>query len=190
MGSTPQAVDSSGLITVTPVKPISSFSSRWNTILDRVLASKNSFRIVTVGAGAGGVELTLCMQQRIKHEIKKLGQGDPNRVSFTILSRRNCVCPAHSRGVQSVLLRILKSRGVDVRLETEARGVKAKQLMIKSQGKMDSIQCDEVIWCTNANASKWFRDTDGLNLDDRGFLSVRSYCSRAEHSIRATQEQV
>ena len=105
-------------------------------------------------------------------------------MSFTILSRRNCVCPAHSKGVQRVLLRILKSRGVDVRLETEARGVKAKQLMIKTKDKMDSIPCDEVIWCTNANAAKWFRETDGMNLDNRGFVSVRVFFVRNTFSRR------
>jgi len=176
VGSTPQAVQSSKSVPVTAVKPISSFSTRWNTILKRVLASTKPFRIVTVGAGAGGVELTLCMQQRVENEIRKSGKGDPKRVSFTILSRQHCVCPAHSRGVQSVLLRILKSRGVDVRLETEALNVENKHLLIKEKSKKKNssskILCDEVIWCTNANASKWFQDTKGLNLDDRGFISV------------------
>ena len=45
---------------VTPVKPIATFSVKWDALLSR-LDDDSSFRLVVVGGGAGGVELILAM---------------------------------------------------------------------------------------------------------------------------------
>ncbi|CAI5509458.1 unnamed protein product [Closterium sp. Naga37s-1] len=48
-----------------PVKPIDSFTHRWEALRSRILslAPGSSVRVVVVGGGAGGVELLLAMQQ-------------------------------------------------------------------------------------------------------------------------------
>ena len=47
---------------IVPVKPISNFVSRWEALKQRVLEADKPLRIATVGAGAGGVEITLAIQ--------------------------------------------------------------------------------------------------------------------------------
>tara|TARA_R110002110_G_scaffold248571_1_gene464723 strand:- start:149 stop:778 length:630 start_codon:yes stop_codon:yes gene_type:complete len=48
-----------------PVKPIGQFLARWERFLDRLKATKIQ-NIAVVGAGAGGVELTLAIHEHIK----------------------------------------------------------------------------------------------------------------------------
>ena len=53
-----------------PVKPIDGFAARWDVLLDKAIAwdpaahGGRPMRLVVVGGGAGGIELTLSMQAR------------------------------------------------------------------------------------------------------------------------------
>ena len=58
---------------VVPVKPINKFLSRWQRLVPRVLAARGVARIGVVGAGAGGVELTLAMQCRLQQLCREAG---------------------------------------------------------------------------------------------------------------------
>jgi selenide,water dikinase len=49
-----------------PVKPINGFNARWQLLLARVRQHDGITRIAVVGGGAGGVELTLAMQYRLR----------------------------------------------------------------------------------------------------------------------------
>ncbi|HRD90870.1 MAG TPA: FAD-dependent oxidoreductase, partial [Accumulibacter sp.] len=59
-----------------PVKPIRRFNERWLALLERVRRHAGQTTIALVGAGAGGVELTLAMQYRLRGELRALGR-DP-----------------------------------------------------------------------------------------------------------------
>eukprot|EP00939_MAST-03C_sp_MAST-3C-sp1_P003656 g3656.t1 len=169
VGSTPQPVSvESKILPLTPVKPIAGFARRWSEIVARVMNSKEAIHIVTVGGGAGGVELTLSMQQRLSDEAKKSG-GDASRVRFTIVSRSSTLCPQHSRGVQETMLRICKSRNVTVKLNCTARDVRDGCLRCADGTEM---KCNEVIWCTSAVGAAWFQNAQNLDLDAKGFISV------------------
>lgn len=96
---------------VTPVKPIDKFSARWNQILERAYAlattvgpdgSKGArVRMCVVGGGAGGVELALAMQVRLRKEYEKRGAcGD--LVEMTLVGRGKTMMPAHNPMVQQV----------------------------------------------------------------------------------------
>ena len=51
---------------VTPVKPIDGFVTNWQSLCERVLRRQGGVRVGIVGAGAGGVELALAAQYRLK----------------------------------------------------------------------------------------------------------------------------
>ena len=51
---------------VTPVKPIDGFVDNWRSLCERILPRQGGVRIGIVGAGAGGVELALAVQYRLK----------------------------------------------------------------------------------------------------------------------------
>eukprot|EP00051_Salpingoeca_urceolata_P020995 m.322524 g.322524 ORF g.322524 m.322524 type:complete len:889 (-) comp19715_c0_seq25:260-2926(-) len=169
IGSTPakSSLKTSADARVTPVKPIDGFAARWNSILDRAVAASKPYAITVVGAGAGGTELTLAMKTRIDRERSEAGK-DCDLVSFTIVSRAPTVMPAHNRRVQQAFLRILSDRNVRVDLEFEAVSVAGGKLFA-ADGR--SVAADDCIWCTQAGAAPWLRNT-GLALDKDGFIAV------------------
>ena len=76
VGSAPQlsAVNGAAEFAL-PVKPIRRFNERWLALMERVCAHAGRTTIAVVGAGAGGVELCLAMQFRLRHELAKRGRS-------------------------------------------------------------------------------------------------------------------
>ena len=105
IGSTPNTADVPGASEhAIPVKPIDGFLSRFDALVARVLARKGRTRVALVGAGAGGVELLLSLERRLRREVARAGL-DAGGLSFVLMSgaRRN---PAElSGGVPSTLSR-------------------------------------------------------------------------------------
>ncbi len=101
IGSTPQvglvpgAADHS-----VPVKPIHQFNDRWIALLERVKNIEGKVRIAIVGAGAGGVELTLAMQYRLSNELRKLGR-DPALLQFDLFTDTPQILPTHNPKVRN-----------------------------------------------------------------------------------------
>ena len=95
---------------ITPVKPINTFSSRWNNITKRVTTSNVAANIVVVGGGAGGIELTLAMQYKLLQLCK--GRKKETLPKFTILTRGDNILSSHNRRVRATFRRILKDRKI------------------------------------------------------------------------------
>src|SRR5262245_18330525 len=66
---------------VLPVKPVDGFRRGWDAIETRLRASDKVLRIVVVGGGAGGVELSLALQYR----LRQAGLGD--KASFVLVTK-------------------------------------------------------------------------------------------------------
>jgi len=154
LGSSPQllhpSLASTANLTLSPVKPIDSFCARWDIILQRCVrtaARGEALSLCVVGAGAGGVEVVLAMQARIKRELRTLGikQG---LVSFSLLSRRTSVLPIHSGAAQRTFADILVARGVAVYYSAEVAAVRqsseGRPVLECTDGTQ--ISCDECIW--------------------------------------------
>ena len=169
IGSTPKpgAFVRPGL---TPVKPIDSFCARWDKIMQRVLRATKQVELVVVGGGAGGCELALSMEARLRRELESRGQDVNELVSFTVLTRGATIFPSHSKETQEVFKRIFARRGI--RVETKCEVVDCTN---------DTLQCsnsrvfkaDEVVWCTQAGAAQWLKEIKGLELDADGFIVVK-----------------
>eukprot|EP00941_MAST-03F_sp_MAST-3F-sp1_P001983 g1983.t1 len=183
IGSSPQLLSPSpslnqGNLPITPVKPIGSFSARWEEIIKRVTADSiisvsQPLDLAVVGAGAGGVELALSMQCRLEKELQKAGKAK-GCVRYSIFSSRDVVLPAHSVQAQRIFSRILAERGWIVHLASRVVGVETKEngkkrYLVTSEGKQ--VACDECVWCTAAAAQPWLR-ASGLETDGRGFIRV------------------
>jgi len=102
-------------INITPVKPIDSFSTRFHDLLRRATdhdaTHGTPFRLIIVGGGAGGIELTLSLQHRLRALFTDLDR-DPGLVDVCIVNRSQTLLPAHSDGVRTIFKRILKERDV------------------------------------------------------------------------------
>ncbi|MGE0310300.1 MAG: selenide, water dikinase SelD [Lautropia sp.] len=168
IGSTPQTGGVPGAdLHAIPVKPINGFNRRWLALLERVRGHAGRTRIAIVGAGAGGVELTLAMQFRLGNELRAMGR-DPALLEFHLLSASDRILPTHNARVRAAFERVLSARGV--RLHRSARVDTVHEGGLRTS-RGDTVQADEVVWVTQAGGAGWLRDT-GLKLDTDGFIEI------------------
>ncbi len=171
IGSTPQMRDVPGAAeNVVPVKPIVQFNQRWLALLERVRTKVGKSVIAVVGAGAGGVELTLAMQFRLRKELQALSRN-PDDLSFHLFNSTQEILPTHSNGVRASFMKVLQARGVKVHLNAEVTHIADKVLRTQSG---ETLAADEIMWVTRAGGAAWLKNT-GLELDTQGFIKVNDY---------------
>ncbi len=151
-----------------PVKPIHAFNDRWLALLERVLEHKGAESIAVVGAGAGGVELTLAMQFRLANELRALGR-EADAPKFRLIDAGPQILPTHNPAVRNAFMQVLGERGVEIYVGAAVERVEAGRVHLAG-GR--SVEADEVVWVTRASAAEWLRGT-GLALDEGGFIRVR-----------------
>ncbi|MDD2919509.1 selenide, water dikinase SelD [Rhodoferax sp.] len=167
-GSTPQLHDVPGALqNAIAVKPITRFNARWLALLERVQKHVGTTTVAVVGAGAGGVELLLAMQYRLRHELRTLGRN-PNDLVFHLFTNNAHILPTHNARVRRTFDTVLAARGVQVHCDAAVTQVSAGQVQT---GSGEVVQADEIIWVTRAGGAAWLKDT-GLALDADGFIQV------------------
>jgi selenide,water dikinase len=67
------------------VKPIDGFLVRFEAMRERVLAMAGQAHVAVVGGGAGGVELLLSVERRLRRDLAAAG-CDPSRLAFTLVT--------------------------------------------------------------------------------------------------------
>ena len=168
IGSTPQMSDVAGAAEhAVPVKPINGFNERWQLLLERVRKHAGVTRIAVVGGGAGGVELTLAMQYRLRNELRASGRN-PDELRFHLLTSGAVILPTHNASVRRAFERVLAERGVNLHCNAEVNRVSAARLQTAGG---DTMNADEIVWVTRAGGAPWLRET-GLALDADGFIRV------------------
>jgi selenide,water dikinase len=160
---------------VVPVKPISNFVPRWEHLVTRVLAAPNAVRIGVVGAGAGGVELSLAMQFRLQQALRDAGRTDT--VVYHLFSASPDILPTHNRHVQAKLRRVLTARGIQVHEGCQVVEVYKDGLRC-ADGRMYKLE--EILWVTDATAAAWLAEA-GLAVDERGFVLVNAALQSVSH---------
>ncbi|HYO28634.1 MAG TPA: selenide, water dikinase SelD, partial [Azonexus sp.] len=124
--------------------------------------------IAIVGAGAGGVEMTLAMQYRLRNELLARGRN-PDELRFHLFSAAPQILATHNARVRQAFERVLAERGVVVHRAAEVVQVAAGRLQTQAG---EVLEADEIVWVTQAGGAAWLRET-GLALDDKGFIRVR-----------------
>jgi len=151
-----------------PVKPITRFNARWLALLKRVQRhTEGRLRVAVVGAGAGGVELTLSMQYRLRMELQNLGR-DPDLLEFHLLNAGPEILPTHNARVRDKFDRVLRERGVAMHHNAKVVRVERDQLHCANGTVFGT---DEIIWVTQAAGAAWLQST-GIALDAGGFVRV------------------
>ncbi|MGM0767623.1 MAG: selenide, water dikinase SelD [Pseudomonadota bacterium] len=169
IGSSPRVEDVHGAADhAVPVKPITAFNERWLSLLTRIENHHGPMTVAVVGAGAGGVELTLAMQFRLRNELQQRGL-DPDQLHFHLFDAASEILPTHNGKVRAVFADKLSSRGIKVHLGSAVSKVEAGRLLTESG---ETVDVDEVLWVTRAGGPAWLADT-GLALDEGGFIRVR-----------------
>jgi selenide,water dikinase len=169
IGSTPRLSGVAGAAEfAVPVKPITGFNQRWLALLARVQAhTQGTLRIAVVGAGAGGVELLLSMQYRLRRELHTLGRN-PDLLAFVLVSSGPTILPTHNAGVRRRFERALIQRAVELHLNAKVAHVESGRLLC---GNGLVVEANEIMWVTQAGGAPWLQGT-GLALDAGGFIQV------------------
>lgn len=168
IGSTPNTADVPGAAEhAIPVKPIDGFLSRFEALLARTLARRGRTRVALVGAGAGGVELLLSVERRLRREVERSG-FDAGGLSFVLVSNSSDILPSFPAAFRSRFRAILAARGIAVVTGAAVTQVAAGRLQLDNQ---TWVEADEILWTTQAAPARWLAQA-GLPLDAKGFLTV------------------
>lgn len=154
------------------VKPISGFLSRWELLLDELRERRDDgFRLVVVGAGAGGVEMALALDYRLREREACRG------VQVSVIDAADAMLPGHTPQLARRVGAILARRGVAFRGATRI-GEALSDGLLTDSGEV--IGADEVLWVTDAGAQQWPGD-GGLEVDRRGFIRVDTTLRSLSH---------
>lgn len=143
------------------VKPIDGFLRRFEEVLARVRAGR-SRRIVLVGGGAGGVELLLSVEARLRREAP-----EPDALAFTLVTGAPDLLPEFPPRFRARFRAIMSARGIEVRAGARATLVQPGAVRLDG-GAL--VAADEVFWTAEARPADWLAGT-GLPLE-AGFVSV------------------
>lgn len=144
-----------------PVKPIDGFLERFEGVLARVRAGR-SRHVLLVGGGAGGVELLLSVETRLRREAP-----DGAALRFTLVAASDAILPSFPAAFGARFHAILVARGITVRTGQRVAAVERGGVTLADGAR---VEADEILWTTEAAPAAWLGET-GLPLDG-GFVSV------------------
>jgi len=177
IGSTPRTADVPGATgNVVPVKPINQFMAHWDLMIDRVLARTDGMRIGVVGTGAGGVEMVLAVQYRLRQELLARGRTDAH-IAYALFGDSGEVLSGHNARARRAFERVLRDRHVQVFTGNAAVEVSPGHLRT-ADGTEHAL--DEILWVTAAGAASWLAES-GLLLDAQGFIAVNDALQSVSH---------
>ena len=162
IGSTPSAAAIRGAEHALPVKPVDRFLECWAEVEDRAVEAGDTFRLVTVGAGAGGVELTLALQRKLAARLAA------DRLQFTVVSDRGEVLPAYGHAARRQVAAALRGAGIGQRTGVRAVAVEPGVVVLETG---ETLAADAVVLATPAAPAGWVA-ASGLAGDERGFVEV------------------
>lgn len=164
VGSSPSVTTIPGAAEhATPVKPIAELGRRWLGFIDRVKDWHGPLRIAVIGGGAGGVELSLAIDHRLREVARQA------EVSVT-LATKGAILDGQAPAARRKMRAIFARRGVRLLENAATRRIDAGAVHLETG---ECLSADEVFVVTEASAAKWFADT-GLALDPRGFIATES----------------
>ena len=176
-GSRPNSVNIPGVNEFAiAAKPIDLFLIKWNALIEQVNNSSGPFRVVVVGGGAGGVELSLSTQHRLKTLLKETGQPS-DRLNYTLVTESDTIMFAHNAGVRKRFERIFRERDITVIPQKRVVEVLDDKVILDDSSTLDA---DAVIWVTTASAPAW-PEAAGLAVDKLGFIEVDKNLQSTSH---------
>jgi selenide,water dikinase len=146
------------------VRPLSRFLASLPGLLERARSGLRGrrFSLLVVGAGAGGVELALCFEARLRAET---GKG----AEVVLLDRAESPLAGAAPGLARRAGRALERRGVRVVLGAEVEALEKEGARLRGGGR---LAADAVIWSPGPAAHPFLRES-GLPVDPRGFVRIR-----------------
>ena len=101
-----------------PVKPINGFLAHWERLAARVAESASALHVLTVGGGAGGVELSLAVQHRLAEHFR----DDPESLRCSLVTGGAEVLEAFDDRVRERFSGVFAERGFSVHTDSRVVG--------------------------------------------------------------------
>lgn len=161
---------------VVPVKPINNFLDRWEALSARAMAHEGPMRIAVVGAGAGGVEILLAIQHRLRELRAAAGKAADN-IEYHLFSDTAEILPTHNARARRTFVNTLTRRNVALHLGQPVAEVMPGRLRT---GNGEETEADEILWVTAAGAPAWPAEA-GLDVDKGGFIRVGDTLQSTSH---------
>jgi selenide, water dikinase len=177
IGSTPVMPASGAAGHAIPVKPIDGFLARWEAMHERIVAAGDRRHVAVVGGGAGGVELMLAVQHRLRRSLVRAGRSI-SLVEYHLFSRSVAILPSHHARVQRIFSRVLGERAIHVHAGQAVTEVREGSLR---SGDGVWHPADEILWTTQAGAAGWLAEA-GLAVNDDSFVRVSRHLQSVSHS--------
>jgi selenide,water dikinase len=172
-GSAPglAAIDGAGDVGI-PVKPFSGFLAHWDSLLTRLRAGRTATtRLAVVGAGAGGIEMALALDYRLRAREGLRG------ASVILIEAGKQLLPGQASAMVRRVSASLARRGIEVLLDTRIARVDTHGLVTTTG---ERLAADEILWTVGAGAQSWV-GASGLDVDAGGFIRVDSCLRSLSH---------
>ncbi|MDP2370117.1 FAD-dependent oxidoreductase [Rhodoferax sp.] len=150
-----------------PIKPLDNFFAAWPAVLAEA-RTQQGFRLVVVGAGAGGVEVALAA----RHAFSQAALD----AQVALVAADTGLLPGHGAGVQRRVRQLAKRFGLVLHF---AQALATARGLTLSDGQVLAADC--VIAATGARAAPWLVGT-GLALDDAGYVLVNAHHRSLSHA--------
>ncbi|MGZ5598546.1 MAG: FAD-dependent oxidoreductase [Usitatibacter sp.] len=142
-----------------PVRPLETLMSGWGSVLARSRAGKVG-SITLVGGGAGGVELALAMNHRLRRELEL------SAPHVRVITNTPVPLPELATSARRMLSRHLTRRNIGMHVSSNVAEVGPGHVRLDTGIDFAS---DATFWVTGAGAQEWIR-ASGFATDPHGFL--------------------
>lgn len=149
-------------------RPLSHLVQRVGQLAAKLATDPRPFRFAVVGAGATGCELAMAIHKKLRRFAG---------FELVLIHAGERLVPAFPARAGRILEEALAARGIDMRLGRRVIGRDAAGLILEGGERID---CDEVLWATNAVAATAF-SRSGLETGPGGFLVVDAHLRSVSH---------
>jgi len=148
-----------------PVRPIERLLEGLDALVAQARArpAGEPFRVLVVGAGAGGVELAFCLAARLQRETNA-------RVQAVLLDRSASLLPGSAPALVRRATRAAARRGIELVLGASVVALEPGAARLASGG---ALAADAFVWSPGPAAHAFLRES-GLPVDAAGFVRVRA----------------
>jgi selenide,water dikinase len=155
-----------------PTRPIGRFAQRVDGLIKQARAHDGAspFRVIVVGAGAGGVELAFTIHYRLAAETGR-------EVDVQLIESGPRILAGYPASLAHRVERLAAARGIKILRGGRVASAEQDAVVLNDGSR---LPCDALVWVTGAVSQPIFTAA-GLSTDDRGFLRIRSTLQSEAH---------